>query len=128
MSVVPQASESVALRFPTDFVWGAATASYQIEGSTTVDGRVDCIWDEFCRRPGAVANGDTGDPAADHYRRYADDVELMSELGLGAYRFSIAWPRMKDLSFYDRLVDALLEKGIAPWATLYHWDLPKSLE
>jgi beta-glucosidase len=130
MSVVPQtqASESVALRFPTGFVWGAATASFQVEGSTTVDGRVESIWDEFCRRPGAVTNGDTGDPAADHYRRYADDVELMAQLGLGAYRFSIAWPRLKDLSFYDRLVDALLAKGIAPWATLYHWDLPQSLE
>jgi beta-glucosidase len=128
MSVVPQTSESVALRFPTGFVWGAATASYQIEGATTVDGRVDSIWDEFCRRPGAVANGDTGEPAADHYRRYTDDVALMSTLGLGAYRFSVAWPRLADLSFYDRLVDSLLEHGIAPWATLYHWDLPQSLE
>jgi beta-glucosidase len=130
MSVVPQtqASESVALRFPTGFVWGAATASFQIEGSTAVDGRVESIWDEFCRKPGAVANGDTGEPAADHYRRYSDDVELMSSLGLGAYRFSVAWPRLANLSFYDRLVDALLEKGIAPWATLYHWDLPQSLE
>lgn len=130
MSVVPQtqASESVALRFPTGFVWGAATASYQIEGATAVNGRVDSIWDEFCRRPGAVVNGDTGEPAADHYRRFADDVELMSALGLGAYRFSVAWPRLKDLSFYDRLVDCLLAKGIAPWATLYHWDLPQSLQ
>lgn len=132
MSVVPQtqtqASESVALRFPTGFVWGAATASFQIEGSTTVDGRVDSIWDEFCRRPGAVANGDTGEPGADHYRRYAEDVALMSSLGIGAYRFSIAWPRLADLGFYDRLVDELLGKGIAPWATLYHWDLPQSLE
>jgi beta-glucosidase len=128
MSVVPQTSESVALRFPTGFVWGAATASYQIEGATTVDGRVDSIWDEFCRRPGAVVNGDTGEPAADHYNRYADDVSLMSSMGLGAYRFSVAWPRLADLSFYDRLVDSLLEHGIAPWATLYHWDLPQSLE
>jgi beta-glucosidase len=128
MSVVPQTSESVALRFPTGFVWGAATASYQIEGATTVDGRVDSIWDEFCRRPGAVVNGDTGEPAADHYHRYAEDVALMSSLGLGAYRFSIAWPRVADLGFYDRLVDELLGKGIAPWATLYHWDLPQSLE
>ena len=128
MSVVPQASESVALRFPTGFVWGAATASFQIEGSTTVDGRVESIWDEFCRRPGAVVNGDTGEPGADHYRRYAEDVALMSSLGLGAYRFSIAWPRLADLGFYDRLVDELLGKGIAPWATLYHWDLPQSLE
>ena len=128
MSVVPQASESVALRFPTGFVWGAATASYQIEGSTRADGRVDSIWDEFCRRPGAVFNGDTGEPAADHYRRYEQDVELMASLGLGAYRFSVAWPRLANLGFYDRLVDCLLERGIAPWATLYHWDLPQSLE
>jgi len=128
MSVVPQTSESVALRFPTGFVWGAATASFQIEGSTTVDDRAESIWDVFCRRPGAVFNGDTGDPGADHYRRYVEDVELMSSLGLGAYRFSIAWPRLSDLSFYDRLVDELLDKGIAPWATLYHWDLPQSLE
>lgn len=128
MSVVPQTSETVALSFPTGFVWGAATASFQIEGSTTVDGRVDSIWDEFCRRPGAVVNGDTGEPGADHYRRYVEDVELMSSLGIGAYRFSIAWPRLADLGFYDRLVDELLEKGIAPWATLYHWDLPQSLE
>jgi beta-glucosidase len=128
MSVVPQTSETVALSFPTGFMWGAATASYQIEGSTTADGRVDSIWDEFCRRPGAVFNGDTGDPAADHYRRYVEDVELMSSLGIGAYRFSVAWPRLADLGFYDRLVDELLDKGIDPWATLYHWDLPQSLE
>jgi beta-glucosidase len=128
MSVVPQTSETVALRFPTGFVWGAATAAFQIEGATTVDGRVDSIWDEFCRRPGAVFNGDTGEPGADHYRRYEQDVEMMSSLGLGAYRFSIAWPRLADLSFYDRLVDCLLERGIAPWATLYHWDLPQALE
>jgi beta-glucosidase len=128
MSVVPQTSESVALRFPTGFVWGAATASYQIEGSTRADGRVDCIWDEFCRRPGAVVNGDSGDPAADHYRRFSDDVKLMSSMGIGAYRFSVAWPRLANLSFYDRLVDCLLEAGISPWATLYHWDLPQSLE
>jgi beta-glucosidase len=141
MSVVPSAvsssAEQVPLRFPTGFVWGTATASFQIEGSTTVDGRTDSIWDEFCRRPGAVANGDTGEPAADHYRRYASDVDLMSSLGLGAYRFSIAWPRVRPdggpinpagLDFYDRLVDRLLAAGIAPWATLYHWDLPQALE
>ncbi|HEY0453392.1 GH1 family beta-glucosidase, partial [Actinophytocola sp.] len=136
-SSVDQSAESVSLRFPTGFVWGAATASFQIEGATTVDGRTDSIWDEFCRRPGAVTNGDTGEPAADHYRRYADDVSLMSSLGLGAYRFSVAWPRVRPdggaenkagLAFYDRLVDRLLEAGIAPWATLYHWDLPQALE
>jgi beta-glucosidase len=130
-------AEPVSLRFPTGFVWGAATASFQIEGATTVDGRTDSIWDEFCRRPGAVAGGDTGEPAADHYRRYGSDVDLMSSLGLGAYRFSVAWPRVRPdggavnaagLDFYDRLVDRLLAAGIAPWATLYHWDLPQALE
>src|SRR6266511_620745 len=143
MSVIPVQTQSivdsapVAHRFPTGFVWGAATAAFQVEGSTTVDGRSDSIWDEFCRRPGAVVGGDTGDPAADHYRRFEHDVALMSELGLGAYRFSIAWPRVRPgagevshrgLDFYERLVDRLLEHGIAPWATLYHWDLPQALE
>ncbi len=141
MSVVPSsvssAVSSAALRFPTGFVWGAATASFQVEGATTVDGRTDSIWDEFCRRPGAVANGDTGEPGADHYRRYAADVSLMSSLGLDAYRFSVAWPRVRPdggavnaagLDFYDRLVDSLLAAGIAPWATLYHWDLPQAVE
>ncbi|MGH3762877.1 GH1 family beta-glucosidase [Actinophytocola sp.] len=137
MSVLRESAESVSSSFPTGFVWGAATASFQIEGATTVDGRTDSIWDEFCRRPGAVANGDTGEPAADHYRRYAADVELMASLELGAYRFSVAWPRVRPdggaeneagLDFYDRLVDRLLEAGIAPWATLYHWDLPQALE
>jgi beta-glucosidase len=141
MSVVPSSISSsaapVSLRFPTGFVWGAATASFQIEGATTVDGRTDSIWDEFCRRPGAVAGGDTGEPAADHYRRYGADVDLMTSLGLAAYRFSVAWPRVRPdggqanaagLDFYDRLVDRLLAAGIAPWATLYHWDLPQALE
>src|SRR5438552_18713748 len=120
MSVIPDEIKSTSdselngHRFPTGFVWGAATAAFQIEGSTTVDGRSDSIWDEFCRRPGAVAGGDTGDPGADHYRRFARDVALMSELGLGAYRFSIAWPRVRPdgagvndrgLDFYERLVD-----------------------
>jgi len=137
MSVLPESARPVSLRFPTGFVWGAATASFQVEGATTVDGRTDSIWDEFCRRPGAVVNGDTGEPGADHYRRYSADVDLMSSLGLGAYRFSVAWPRVRPdggavnragLDFYDRLVDRLLEAGIAPWATLYHWDLPQALE
>jgi beta-glucosidase len=137
MSVLPESAESVSLSFPTGFVWGAATASFQVEGATTVDGRTDSIWDEFCRRPGAVANGDTGEPGADHYRKYADDVDLMASLRLGAYRFSVAWPRVRPdggaeneagLDFYDGLVDRLLAAGIAPWATLYHWDLPQALE
>ncbi|MEV7212986.1 GH1 family beta-glucosidase [Kitasatospora cineracea] len=125
-------------RFPAGFVWGAATAAYQIEGAAAQDGRTPSIWDTFARRPGAVRNGDTGDIAADHYHRYREDVALMSELGLGAYRFSLAWPRVQPggrgpaneagLDFYDRLVDELLGAGITPVATLYHWDLPQELE
>lgn len=124
------------LAFPDAFVWGAATAAFQVEGSTTSDGRETSVWDTFAARPGAVAGGDTGDPAADHYRRYADDVALMRSLGLTAYRFSLSWPRIlpygtpepRGIEFYDRLVDRLLAAGIQPWATLYHWDLPQSLE
>ncbi|WP_373300452.1 GH1 family beta-glucosidase [Amycolatopsis deserti] len=128
---------TAGLEFPPGFAWGASTAAFQIEGATTVDGRTDSIWDAFCRRPGAVAGGDTGEPAADHYHRFRDDVELMAELGLGVYRFSLAWSRVrpdggavnpKGLDFYERLVDALLERGITPWATLYHFDLPQALE
>jgi beta-glucosidase len=124
--------------FPPTFTWGVATAAYQIEGATTEDGRGPSIWDTFCRVPGAVANGDTGDVACDHYHRWAEDIALMRELGVDAYRFSIAWPRIQPtgagpvnppgLAFYDRLVDALLEAGIRPFATLYHWDLPQALE
>jgi beta-glucosidase len=136
MSVQP-AETATEVAFPPGFLWGAATAAFQIEGSTTVDGRSQSVWDTFCRKPGAVVNGDTGEPAADHYRKYGEDVELMRELGLGAYRFSTAWPRIRPdagepngrgLDFYDRLVDSLLAVGIAPWATLYHWDLPQKLE
>lgn len=126
-----------AVRFPADFLWGASTAAFQIEGSTATDGRSDSIWDAFARVPGAVANGDTGEPAADHYRRMSDDVALMADLGLPAYRFSIAWPRVRPdgaapnpsgLDFYHRLVDELLLHDIQPWVTLYHWDLPQKLE
>ncbi|MET8334219.1 GH1 family beta-glucosidase [Streptosporangium canum] len=124
--------------FPTGFVWGAATASYQIEGAVKEDGRQPSIWDTFSSTPGKVAGGDTGDVACEHYFHYADDVRLMSDLGLHAYRFSVAWPRVqpdgtgpvnpRGLDFYSRLVDKLLEAGITPYATLYHWDLPQSLE
>jgi beta-glucosidase len=127
-----------AARFPEGFLWGAATSAYQIEGSPLADGGGENIWHRFCRVPGAIANGDTGDVACDHYRRWAADVALMRELALGAYRFSIAWARVmprgrgpvssKGLDFYSRLVDALLEAGIAPMATLYHWDLPAALD
>jgi beta-glucosidase len=122
----------------TDFVWGAATASYQIEGATTADGRGESIWDRFCATPGKVRGGDSGEIACEFYRRYREDVLLMRELGLDAFRFSIAWPRiMPDgrgpvneagLDFYDRLVDELLAAGIQPFPTLYHWDLPQALE
>jgi beta-glucosidase len=126
------------MRFPADFVWGAATASYQIEGAAHEDGRGESIWDRFCRTPGKVRNGDTGDIACDHYHRYKEDIALMRNLGLRGYRFSIAWPRIlpggrgpvndKGLDFYDRLVDELLGNGIQPYATLYHWDLPQTIE
>jgi beta-glucosidase len=126
------------LEFPSDFLWGAATASYQIEGATDEDGRGESIWDRFSASPGKVRNGDSGAIACDHYHRYRDDVALMRQLGLSAYRFSIAWPRIlprgrgrvnqAGLDFYDRLVDELLAKGIEPFATLYHWDLPQALE
>lgn len=124
--------------FPKDFVWGAATASYQIEGAWNEDGRGESIWDRFSHTPGKVLNGDTGDVACDHYHRWREDIGLLKELGLNAYRFSIAWPRVLPngrgavnqigLDFYDRLVDGLLETGIIPYVTLYHWDLPQALE
>jgi beta-glucosidase len=125
-------------RFPGDFVWGVATSSYQIEGAVTEDGRGDSVWDVFCRRPGAIRDGQTGDVAADHYHRWPQDVALMADLGVSAYRFSVAWPRVQPegrgpahkagLDFYDRLTDALLARGITPVPTLYHWDLPQPLE
>ncbi|MEU5883908.1 GH1 family beta-glucosidase [Spirillospora sp. NPDC047279] len=124
--------------FPPGFTWGAATSAYQIEGAVKEDGRSPSIWDTFCRVPGAVAGGDTGDVACDHYHRWQGDVALMKDLRLNAYRFSIAWPRVlpdgggppnpAGLAFYDRLVDALLESGLTPHATLYHWDLPQVLQ
>src|SRR5690348_4888617 len=126
------------ITFPDGFVWGAATASYQIEGAVREDGRGPSIWDTFSRTPGRVHAGHTGDVACDHYHRYADDVALMADLGLASYRFSVAWPRIqpdgtgpvnvKGLDFYDRLTDELLGKGIDPVVTLYHWDLPQTLE
>jgi beta-glucosidase len=128
---------TVTRKPPPGFLWGAATASFQVEGSTTADGRSLSIWDTFCRRPGAIIGGDTGEPAADHYRRMTDDVALMAELGLTSYRFSVAWPRVRPdggpvnqagLDFYRRLVDELLDHDIIPWVTLYHWDLPQALE
>ena len=125
-------------RFPAGFAWGVATAAYQIEGAVAEDGRGDSVWDTFGRQPGAIRDGHTGDVAADHYYRWREDVELMSRLGIGAYRLSIAWPRVqpqgtgpandRGLDFYDRLADALLARGITPVPTLFHWDLPQPLE
>ena len=124
-------------RIPDDFLLGAATAAYQIEGAAFEDGRGPSIWDTFSREPGAVAAGQTGDVACDHYHRYRDDVALMKELGLESYRFSVSWARVqpdgvhtnrKGMEFYSRLVDELLGADIKPWLTLYHWDLPQALE
>jgi beta-glucosidase len=122
---------------PSSFLFGAATAAFQIEGASHTDGRTDSIWDTFCRVPGAVVNGDDGSVACDHYHRYPEDVALMRGLGLDAYRFSVSWSRVRPghgpvnargLAFYDSLVDELLAAGIDPWLTLYHWDLPQELE
>jgi beta-glucosidase len=120
------------------FVWGAATAAFQIEGATTADGRGESIWDRFAASPGRVLNGDTGDPACEHYYRWREDLDLMQSLGLQGYRFSVSWPRIqpdgrgpvnrKGLDFYRRLVDGLRERDIAPLVTLYHWDLPQALQ
>ena len=125
------------MAFPKEFVWGAATASYQVEGATAEGGRGVSVWDMFCRKQGAVWRSQTGDPACDHYHRYAEDVALMKKIGLRAYRFSISWPRVipegtgktngAGLEFYDRLTDALLAAGVAPYATLFHWDYPYPL-
>ncbi|MFL2001140.1 GH1 family beta-glucosidase [Microbacterium sp. A1-JK] len=126
------------LVFPEGFTFGSATASYQVEGAAQEDGRLPSIWDTFSKTPGRVWNGDTGDVACDHYHRWESDLDLMKDLGLDAYRFSIAWPRIvpagtgavnqAGIDFYSRLVDGLLERGIRPVATLYHWDLPQPLE
>jgi beta-glucosidase len=123
---------------PQDFVWGTATSAYQIEGAVDADGRLPSIWDTFCRVPGAIDNGDTGDVACDSYHRWSDDLELIKQLGVDAYRFSIAWPRViptgsgavnaPGLAYYDRMVDDLLAEGIKPFVTLYHWDLPQALQ
>jgi beta-glucosidase len=126
------------LRFPLNFTWGAATSSYQVEGAHRANGKGPSIWDAFCTIPGKVANGSTGDVACDHYHRIEEDVALMKQMGLQAYRFSISWPRILPagrgkvnpggIEFYSKLIDALLSNGIQPWATLYHWDLPLALQ
>ncbi|GAA4061090.1 GH1 family beta-glucosidase [Nonomuraea soli] len=137
MTITTMAARGTVV-FPENFIWGAATASYQIEGAVKEEGRGQSIWDTFSHTPGKVFEGHTGDVACDHYHRYRDDVALMKELNLGAYRFSVAWPRVQPdgqgavnpagLAFYDRLVDELLEHEIDPYVTLYHWDLPQALE
>ncbi len=124
--------------FPDGFLFGTATSSYQIEGAVDEGGRRPSIWDTFCRTPGRITGGDRGDVATDHYHRFGEDVALMKNLGVGAYRFSLAWPRilpdgtgdvnLEGIAFYHRLLDALEEAGIEPWATLYHWDLPQTLQ
>lgn len=126
------------MSFPANFVWGAATSSYQIEGAVDVDGRGKSIWDVFSHTPGMVKGGDTGDVACDHYHRWAEDIELLSRGRFAAYRFSTAWPRIlpmgegaveqRGLDFYDRLADGLIARGITPWLCLYHWDLPQALQ
>ncbi len=120
------------------FTWGVATSAYQIEGAVDVDGRTPSIWDTFTRVPGAITNGDTGDIACDHYHRYNEDLDLIKWLGVNAYRFSFSWSRVipqgvgplnqKGIDFYNRLIDGALERGIEPWPTLYHWDLPQALQ
>jgi beta-glucosidase len=125
-------------QFPADFRWGCSTSSYQIEGAVADDGRGESIWDGFCATPGHIRDGSSGAVACDHYHRWPEDLDLARSLGVNAYRFSIAWPRIqpggrgpalaKGLDFYDRLVDGMLARGLEPWATLYHWDLPQALQ
>jgi beta-glucosidase len=124
--------------FPPGFVWGVATSSFQIEGAAVEDGKGPSIWDRFCRVPGAIADASDGDIACNHYQRWAEDIELVAKLGVDAYRFSVSWPRVrpggsgawneKGLAFYERLIDRLLERGIKPYLTLNHWDLPAELQ
>ena len=123
--------------FKDDFVWGAAAAAYQIEGAASVGGRKPSVWDDYCDRPDAVKQGHSGAVACDHYHRFEEDIALMGEIGLQAYRLSLAWPRIlpdgtgavneEGLAFYDRLIDTLLANNITPWVTLYHWDFPSKV-
>lgn len=133
-----QAPAKPPLKFPNGFSWGVATSAYQIEGAVAADGRGRSIWDTFCERPGKIADGSSGAVACDHYHRWESDLDLMRSLGISSYRFSVAWPRVlpqgrgrvnrRGLDFYDRLVDGLLDRGISPLTTLYHWDLPQALQ
>jgi beta-glucosidase len=133
-----QSPANPALKFPDGFNWGVATSAYQVEGAVAADGRGRSIWDAFCERPGMIADNSSGAVACDHYHRWESDLDLMRSLGIGSYRFSVAWPRVlpegrgrvnrRGLDFYDRLVDGLLDRGISPLVTLYHWDLPQALQ
>ena len=137
-TATPQPAELRKQDFPQGFRWGCATSAYQIEGAVSAGGRGESIWDRFAATPGTIRDGSSGAVACDHFHRLREDLDLMADLGLNAYRFSIAWPRVhpeggrqvnsRGLDFYDRLVDGLLERGIEPWATLYHWDLPQALQ
>jgi beta-glucosidase len=137
-SPLPSPSQEPFPRFPPTFLWGTSSSAFQIEGALDADGRGASIWDTFTRRPGAIRDGQTADAACDHYHRWSEDLDLMTGLGANAYRFSIAWTRIQPdgsgpanqpgLAFYDRLVDGLLERGITPFPTLFHWDLPQTLE
>jgi beta-glucosidase len=134
----PETQAPARADFAPDFLWGCATSSYQIEGAGLDDGRVESIWDRFCATPGKIRDGSNGMVACDHYHRWPEDFDIAKSMGLNAYRFSIAWPRIiagvgakpneKGLDFYSRLVDGMLERGLEPWATLYHWDLPQYLQ
>ena len=138
VSPLTTAQSDLIASLPPSFRWGVATSAYQIEGAVHEDGRTASIWDTFCRVPGAVANSETGDVACDHYHRMPQDVGLIQGLGIDTYRFSVGWPRVQPggrgpanpagLAFYDRLVDELLRRGVDPWVTLYHWDLPQEIE
>jgi beta-glucosidase len=131
-------TDDLSTRFPPGFVWGVATSAYQIEGGAAADGKGPSIWDRFCRLPGAIADGSTGDVACDHLQRWAEDLDIAADLGVDAYRFSVSWPRVQPtgrgawnasgLDFYERLVDGLLQRGIRPYLTLNHWDLPDALQ
>ena len=136
--MTPSIPAHPAAHFPKDFVWGVATSAFQIEGAASADGKGLSIWDRFCRQPGAIADGSNGEVACAHYQRWQSDLDLVAGLGVGAYRFSVSWPRVRPggsgawndpgLDFYDRLVDGLLARGIAPFLTLNHWDLPDELQ
>lgn len=129
---------ALADRFPPGFTFGVASSAYQIEGAVAAEGRGPSIWDTFSHEPGRIQNGDTGDLTCDHYHRWAEDLDLLAALGVGAYRFSVSWPRVlpagtgatneRGIDFYDRLIDGLLERGIEPFLTAYHWDLPQALQ